>query len=117
MNILLSVFAFINLGFILSYMVGQNFIFNKKNSPNVIAMFALLLSGFFILYFALIIAIVLYGLILHEYLTLFISVFLVLPFIIGKKASYSELNTYSNLQLLSLFASLFYSLFLIIKDY
>lgn len=117
MNILLSIFAFTNLGFIISYMVGQNFIFNKKNSPNTVAMFALMLSVFFIIYFTLIIAIVLYALVLREYFTLLITVFLILPFLIGKKATYKTLNVYSNVQLLSLFASLFYSLLLIIRDY
>lgn len=117
MNSLLSIFAFTNLGFIVSYMVGQNFIFNKKNSPNVVASYALLLSVFFIIYFILIIGIVLYGLISREYWTLLLGVFLALPFLIGKKATYKTLNAYSNIQLLSLFASLFYSLLLIIKDY
>lgn len=117
MNTLLSIFAFTNLGFVISYLIGQNFIFNKKNSPNVVASYALLLSLFYIIYFILIIGIVLFGLISREYLTLLLVIFLALPFLIGKKATYKTLNLYSNLQLLSLFSSLFYSILLIIKDY
>lgn len=117
LNILLSVFTFTNLGFIISYMIGQNWIFYKKNSPRLVAAYALLLTIFLIIYFLLIAAIVLYGIIKHQYLTLLLSVFIALPFVLGKKATYETLNLYSNLQLLSLFISLFYALLLIIKNY
>lgn len=116
-NKLLSIFAFLNLGFILTYIIGQNFIFNKKINPNVVASYALFLSGFFVSYFILIVAILLFGLITKEYLTLLFGIFLALPFLIGKRATFKTLNVYSNIQLLSLFGSLFYSLLLIVKDY
>jgi len=117
LNNLLAVFSFFNIGFLVSFLYGQHFVFNRKNSPNLIAQVALILTAFFGLYFLLITALVVGGAVKHSYLYLGFSMFFVLPFIIGKLVTYKKLTFYTNIQLICLFGSLFYSILLLMKNY
>lgn len=113
MNIALSIFSIINLILIVVFMIATSFVCNQKNRPGMLARYSIFLAVLFIIYFISIFSILVFALIEHKYLTLFMSMFLFIPFIIGKYVSYDKLRLYSNIQLFILFLSLFISLSMI----
>ncbi len=114
---LLSIFLILNLIFIFSFIVGQNFIFNKGKWPRLVAYSALLLANILIVYLLLIAVIFLLGLVYKNFYVIPLILPAIAVFVIGKKVTYSNLKFYSNIQLLSLFGSLFYALFLTVMVY
>lgn len=80
------------------------------NKPQLMAGCSILLVSLFLLYFLSIIIICISSLFEHRYSLLLLSLFMFIPFIIGKKATYEKLNLYSNLQIIALLASLSLSL-------
>lgn len=110
MNLILTVFSILNLIFIILFILTTKIIFKMYNKPQLMAGCSILLVSFFILYFILITLISISALFEHRYALLLLSLFIFIPFIIGKKATYEKLNLYSNLQIIALIASLSLSL-------
>ncbi len=117
MSMILSVFAFLNLIFIVSYIIGQYFIFEKSKNPKLVAYFALYVAVLMGLYLLMLLFLMPVALIKQNFLVLPLFIAFIMTFVIGRWASYARLKMYTNMQLLTLFFSLFYSLLLLIKAY
>lgn len=105
MNTALIIFLTINAIFMLLFFTGKEFIFKIKNNPNLIAGYALLLGILFILYFFAIFSVVTVSVVSHKFPPAILLAFVFLPFFIGKKVTYEQLDFYSNLQLAIFFLS------------
>lgn len=116
-NCTLTAFAYFNILFIIFFMFGQYVIFKDKISPKFQANYALLLTTCFVIYFVMILALSVVGVVKQTHSLLLMLVFFLVPFIIGKSAKYKTLRIFSNLQLLFFFMSLFYSVALLFKFY
>lgn len=112
MNLALSIFSSINLALIIVFIIATNFI-NRQQQPKLMAWYSILLAVLFLIYFIAILSVVIVSLFTQEYPVLSLILFVVIPFIIGKYASYERLSFYSNIQLLALFLSLFMALYFI----
>ncbi len=117
MNSILNTFAILNAVFIITFIITTKYIYKMYNKPQIMAGFGILMGGLFLIYFLLLILISIMAVFEHRYLFLIMGIFLVIPFIVGQKATYEKLDLYSNLQLLSLFASLSLSLIFIKCNY
>lgn len=113
MNLILYSFMAINLLFIIAFTLGRWFIFKQKNKPNLIAGYSVFLGMLFLAYFISILLVVGISLLHQKYFSLFLLIFIMMPFILGKKVTYKKLRFYSNLQLALFFVSLLISYFLI----
>lgn len=78
----------------------------KVINPKFKAQLGLFLCGLMIIYFLCLILTSLFGLILHNYLTLILLLFVITPFIIGYYASYKKIAKYTFIQLALLVISL-----------
>ena len=117
MILLLSIFAFLNVFFIVSYIIGQYFIFEKNRAPKIVAYYALLITALLFFYFVVTAIILLFALIKHDYYVIPLLIPVCLTLLVGRYSSYAKLKLYENLQLGILFFSLFYTLFLLMKDF
>lgn len=116
LNLALKIFLIINSVFLLLFVLGRGFVFNQVKNPNLQAGYALLLGVFFLPYFFMIAAIVLFSIFRHEFLPVGLAIFIFLPFLIGQKATYEKLNFYSNIQLASFLASAAFT-FVLLKHF
>lgn len=114
MNLILMAFLAMNLIFIATFVIAKCFIFKLEQSAKLQAHFSLVLGFLFLFYFISIIGVVGISLLHHKYLPLCLIGFIVIPFVIGQKATYKKIRFYSNLQLAMFFLSLLAS-FLLIK--
>ncbi len=113
--ILVAIFAIFNLVFIVSYMLGQYCIFKPECAPKLSAYYSTYLAVMLSIYFLYIFILCIFGAVNHTYSLFVFLLFIIAPFVIGKFSTYKKIIVYSNLQLLSLFLSLFYSIALLIK--
>jgi hypothetical protein len=111
MNLILNIFFAITLLFITAFIFGRFFVFKQKNRPNLTAGYSILLGVMFLLYFISIIGVVGVSLLHQKYFSIFLLVFIAIPFIIGEKATYEKIRFYSNLQLFMFLVSLFTAYF------
>lgn len=113
MNLISNIFFAITLLFITAFILGRCFVFKQKNRPNLTAGYSILLGVLFLLYFISIIGFVGVSLLHQKYFSIFLLVFIAIPFVIGEKATYEKIRFYSNLQLAMFLVSLFAVYFLI----
>ena len=88
------------------FIVGRCFIFKLDKKPNLKAKYSLFLGFIFFFYFLSIIAFVGISLVQQQYFSICLLVFIIIPFVIGKIATYEKLRFYSNLQIAMFFASI-----------
>lgn len=113
MNLMLTIFAILNLVFIILFILTTKIIFKMYNKPQLMAGCSVMLVVLFLFYFISIIVISLFAIFEQKYAITLLSLFLFIPYMIGKKATYERLGFYSNMQILALVASLSLSLALI----
>ena len=106
MNLISISFYSISTIFIIMFIVGRCFIFKLDKKPNLKAKYSLFLVFVFLFYFLSIIVFVGSSLVQQQYFSLCLLVFIIIPFVIGKKATYEKLRFYSNLQIAVVFASI-----------
>jgi len=104
-------FISVNALLVVLFALAQYCIF--KFSPNVRARFGVILTVVFVLYLVLIAAVSIHAVWMRNFAALPLIIFLVIPFLIGKKASYETLSLWSNVQLAAFGGSLIYCLFLV----
>ncbi len=113
MNILLNTFVVINTMLAILYAIGHYFVLKFVKNPKIKAAFGVILVTFFTLYLILILGISLYSLYTCNFKFLPLTIFMIIPFIIGKKANYKTLSFWSNLQLSAFVASLIICSFIV----
>ncbi len=116
MNLSLYSVIIINVVFLLALTLGKYLIFKKENRVHLAAKYSVFLATLFLFYFVGIFAVALNSLITGQYYELSLLLFVAAPFIIGKKATYEKINLYTNIQILTLMLSLFWSLALLYKN-
>ena len=113
MKLILVAFFVITLFLAKAFIFGRCFVFKQKHRPNLLAGYSLFLGVLFLFYFISILGVVGVSLLNHKYISICLLAFIAAPFVIGKKVTYEKLSFYSNLQLMTFFASMLASYILI----
>lgn len=106
MNLISIFFYSISVIFIILFIFGRCFVFNLDKKIDLKSKYSLFLGFILFFYFISIIALVGMSLVNQQYFSLCLLVFIIIPFVIGKKATYEKLRFYSNLQLAMFFAGI-----------
>ncbi len=114
MNLLILFFLISSSIFLLSFLIGWFFIFNKNSTPELKSSYGLYLAVLMTVYLLTALFISICGLFLSDYILLSFLIFAIFPFLIGKVAVYKRLKFYFILQLFLILSSIEQSFFWLI---
>lgn len=110
----LNIFIVVNILLILGFLIGKIALYKYENAVKFYAYFSVVMCMLFVFYF---IAILIYSICSffagNMFSFLVFPVFIFLPFVVGYFATYEKVHFFTNIQILTLIASLIVALYLV----